>query len=119
MTELTDTLQRMLQAEREARRIVDEGEKQARQRLDEALRQASEKIAAAREEARARSAEVIARAVAEARAEKQRKVEAVRQELLSFPAKVPEDRMREAVGLIVNAILRDEVPPGNASPERR
>ena len=106
MTEINDSLERMLKAERQAREIVQEAEKQAAKLQDDAQRAASEILSRARDDARTKAAAIVDEAAAQARAEKQQQIEAVRQKLESLPDQIPDDRRKEAVRLILDAITR-------------
>ena len=115
MTEIKDTLERMIAAERQAKEIVDETERQARTIVDDAHRQAAEIVAKAREEARDRASRMIADAVAQGTAEKQQRLDAVKQKLESLPDEIAGDRKEKAIEAVVGAVLRTENDPETES----
>ena len=108
MTEIKDTLERMIQGEKQAEAIVGEGEKKARAARDEAQRRASEMLAAAREDARKQAAAVVEAGVAQAKAEKAKRLEKIRQELKSLPDRVSAEHKRKAEELIVRTVLTED-----------
>ena len=105
MTEIKDTLERMIAAERQAKEIVDDAERRARQVIDDAHRQADEILAKAREEARDRASGIIADAIARGSAEKQQRLEAVKKKLESLPDEIAADRKEKAIEVAVRAVL--------------
>ena len=108
MTEIKQTLERMLEAEKQAQSIVSEAEKQARTILDNAHRRAAEVMARTREEAQREAAKTIDDAVAEARAEKARRLEEVRRKLQSLPELIPAARKNEAADVLLKAFLASD-----------
>jgi len=111
MTEIKDTLERMIAAEHQAREIVDEAERKARGVIDDAHRQAAEIVAKAREEARDRASKAVTEAVAKGKIEKQQRLDAVKQNLELLPGQIAVDRKEKATDLVVRAVLGAENEP--------
>ena len=107
MTEIKDTLEKMLLAEKQAAGIVKQADEQARTTVEHAHRQASEVLAKAREEAHRQAVRIVEEALDSARKEKAAQLDAVRQKLKGLPAQIPAERRRAAADLIVKSILGD------------
>lgn len=111
MTEIRGTLERMIAAERQAKEIVDDAERKTRQVIDDAHRQADEILAKAREEARDRASRMIADAIARGSAEKQQRLDSVKQKLESLPNEIAADRKEKAIEAAVKAVLTVQNEP--------
>ncbi len=107
---MRDVIQKMLEAEAEAQRIVSEAGTEADRIRTDARRRAQQRAEKTREEARAEADRLIAEAENQARRDRdealRRAAEATEQEVRIDP-----DRRREAVDAVVRAVV-GEPPPG-------
>jgi len=102
---MKDTLERMLEAEKEAGQIVSDADNEARKAVDEAHRRASDIVNEAREASHREAKKIVDEAVDAARKEKAHRLAEVSHKLESLPRQVPAERKREAAELVVKAVL--------------
>jgi V/A-type H+-transporting ATPase subunit G/H len=105
---MKDTLEKMLEAERQAEKIVSDADAQARNTLDDAHRRAADTVSDAREASHAEAQKIIDEAVQSAGDRKTQLLEEVRKKVESLPEHVPDERKQQAADLIAKAVLMQE-----------
>lgn len=105
---MKDTLEKMVQAEREAESIVNEAEAEARRQVDDAQRRAAGIREEAKANAHAEAQKIMEEAVESAQNRKRQRLDEIRAQLEPLPASVPAESKQAAADLIVKAILAEE-----------
>jgi V/A-type H+-transporting ATPase subunit G/H len=105
-----DVLGKLLEVEKDARRIIAESESEAEQILADARAEAGRIVAEAREEGRHRAAEFLATHQQELERKKQARLDQERSHLPDVDS-LPPEALQEAVQVIVRAVAHSEEPP--------
>ncbi len=100
---MSDVIERLLEVERQARRIIADAEQKADETVSQAREEARRIVADSREEARRDADELLQR---EVRALQERKSERIAEESgkLASPDSVSPEKLKEAVEFVVNVI---------------